>query len=365
MKALHSRPHAFAGPSQLETSDEAPYNHGMEYTRLGQTGLKVSRICLGTMMFGRWGNPDPDDCVRITERALGEGINFIDTANRYNWGESEEIVGKAVRGKRNDVVLATKVFMPGMSGVLDRGTSRRHIILQVEESLRKLGTDWIDLYQLHRNDKDTPIEESLGALTDLIRQGKVRYIGVSTGHASDPVELQWSAWRMVESLWVSDRKGYERYISTQPPYSMFSRDVEREIFPVCERFGFGAIVWSPLEGGWLAGRYRKGQPPPPDSRAANQTEFGHFVRENFTLDSERGQRRLEVVEELVKMAAELRVSLAAYATAWVLRHKAVSAAIVGPRVSSHLDSAFEALGVSLPVEHLARVDELVPPGERL
>src|SRR5215471_5214953 len=279
----------------------------MDYTRLGHSGLKVSRICIGTMMFGRWGNPDVDDCVRITKRALDEGINFIDTANRYNWGESEEIVGKAVRGMRDNVVIATKVFMPGQAGVLDRGTSRRHIMLQVEESLRRLQTDWIDLYQLHRHDKDTPIEETLAALTDCVRQGKVRYLGVSTGHASDPVELQWSGWRMVESLWVSERKGYERFIATQPPYSIFSRDVERDVFPVCERFGFGAIVWSPLEGGWLAGRYRRGQAPPPDSRGANETEFGLFVRDNFDLRSARGQRRLEVVEQLIQMAAELEV----------------------------------------------------------
>jgi aryl-alcohol dehydrogenase-like predicted oxidoreductase len=337
----------------------------MEYTRLGYSGLKVSRICLGTMMFGRWGNADPDDCVRIVKRGLDEGVNFIDTANRYNWGESEEIVGKAVRGNRENVVLATKVFMPGPAGVLDRGTSRRHIFLQIEESLRRLGTDWIDLYQLHRNDKDTPIEETLGALSDLVRQGKVRYLGVSTGHGSDPVELQWSGWRMVESLWVGERKGSERFISTQPPYSILSRDAERDIFPVCERFRFGAIVWSPLEGGWLAGRYRKGQPPPPDSRAANDTEFGHFVRDNFRLDSPRGQRRLAVVEELVRMADELGVSLAAYATAWVLRHPAVSAAIVGPRVIRHLDASFEALGVRIPDTHLARIDELVPPGTSL
>ena len=169
---------------------------------------------------------------------------------------------------------------------------------------------------------------------------------------------------MVESLWVGERRGYERFISTQPPYSIFAREVEREIFPVCERFEFGSIVWSPLEGGWLAGRYRKGQAPPPDSRAANETEFGMFVRENFTLDSARGQRRLEVVEELVRMAEELGVSMPAYATAWVLRHRAVSAAIVGPRVSRHLDACFEALGVKIPTEHLARIDELVPPGTR-
>src|SRR4030095_10734975 len=168
--------------------------------------------------------------------------------------------------------------MPGAGGGLDRGTSRRHIMLQVEESLRRMGTDWIDLYQRPRNDKATLIDETLGPWTERVRQGKVRYLGVSTGHASDPVELQWSGWRMVESLWVGERRGYARFISTQTPYSIFSRDVEREIFPVCERFGFGAIVWSPLEGGWLAGRYRKGQPPPPDLPAPNDNQFGMVLR---------------------------------------------------------------------------------------
>ena len=337
----------------------------MDYRRLGESGLKVSRLVLGTMMFGRWGNPDHADCERIIHRALDEGINCIDTANRYCWGESEEIVGKALRGRRDAVVIATKVFMPGPGGVLDRGTSRRQIFLQVEESLRRLGTDWIDLYQLHRNDHETPLEETLGALTDLVRQGKVRYLGVSTGHAADPVDFQFSGWRMIESLWISERRGFERFISTQPPYSIFSRDVERDVFPVCERFGFGAIVWSPLEGGWLAGRYRQGQPPPPDSRATNETEFGMFVRDNFDLSGERGQRRLAIVEELVNMADKAGVPLAAYATAWTLRHPAVTAAIIGPRRMQHLEGGLEALGVTIPDEHMARIDVLAPAGARL
>lgn len=337
----------------------------MEYKRLGHTGLKVSRLCLGTMVFGRWGNTDHHDCVRIMHRAFDEGINFVDTANRYAFGESEEIVGKGLRGRRNDIVVATKFFMPGPGGMLDRGTSRRHVFLQVEESLQRLGTDWIDLYQLHRNDPDTPVEETLGALSDLVRQGKVRYIGVSTGHAADPVDLQWTGWRMVESLWISQRRGCERFISTQPPYSIFSRDVERDIFPVCERFGFGAIVWSPLEGGWLGGRYRRGKEVPRDSRAANETEFGMFVRDNFDLASARGQRRLDAVEALVGLADQLGVSLAEYATAWVLRHPAVTAAIVGARVSAHLDSALAALRMTIPDEHLARIDQIVLPGTRL
>jgi len=337
----------------------------MDYKRLGDTGLKVSRICIGTMVFGRWGNTDHDDCVRIMHRAFDEGINFVDTANRYAFGESEEIVGKALRGRREHVVVATKVFMPGPGGVTDRGTSRRHIFQQVEDSLRKLGTDWIDLYQLHRNDRDTPVEETLSALTDLIHQGKIRYIGVSTGHAADPVDLQWPGWRMVQSLWISERRGFERFISTQPPYSIFSRDVERDIFPVCERFGFGAIVWSPLEGGWLGGRYRRGQEVPKDSRGANESEFGMFVRDNFKLDSERGQRRLEIVEELVGLAEAVGAPLAEYATAWVLRHPAVTSAIVGPRVMKHLDGALAALKVKIPDADLARIDQLVAPGTRL
>ena len=337
----------------------------MEYKRLGESGLKVSRLCLGTMVFGRWGNTDHDDCVRIMHRAFDEGINFVDTANRYGFGESEEIVGQGLRGRRNDVVVATKFFMPGPGGMLDRGTSRRHLLLQVEESLRRLGTDWIDLYQLHRHDAETPIEETLAALTDLVRQGKVRYIGVSTGHAADPVDLQWTGWRMVESLWISQRRGVERFISTQPPYSIFSRDVERDSFPVCSRFGFGAIVWSPLEGGWLGGRYRRGQEVPQDSRAANETEFGMFVRDHFDLASERGQRRLDAVEELLGFADQLGVPLAEYAMAWVLRHPAVTAAIVGARVSAHLDSALAALRITIPNEHLARIDQLIPPGTRL
>src|SRR6516225_12435236 len=168
----------------------------MDYANLGHSGLKVSRLCLGTMTLGRWGNQDRADCARIIRRALDEGVTFIDTANRYGMGESEEIVGKALEGRREEAVVATKVFMPGPGGVLDRGTSRRHVFLQVEESLRRLRTDWIDLYQLHRNDADTPLEETLGALSDLVRQGKVRYLGVSTGHAADPIDIQFTGWRM-------------------------------------------------------------------------------------------------------------------------------------------------------------------------
>jgi aryl-alcohol dehydrogenase-like predicted oxidoreductase len=334
----------------------------MDYVTLGHSGLKVSRLWLGTMMFGRWGNPDHAECARIVQRALDEGVNSIDTANRYAMGESEEILAEALGGRRHEVVLATKVFMPGPGGLLDRGTSRRHIMLQVEESLRRLGTDWIDLYQIHRNDPDTPLEETLGALTDCVRQGKVRYLGVSTGTLAESRSMYFGGWRMVESLWVSDRRHLERFVSTQPPYSIFVREMEREVFPVCRAHGFGAIVWSPLDGGWLAGRYRKGRPVPEDSRARNQTEFGAFVARQFDMTTARAARRLEIIETLAGMAEELGVPLARYATAWTLAHPAVTSAIIGPRVPRHLEEVLPAGELRLPAAHLERIDALVAPG---
>jgi aryl-alcohol dehydrogenase-like predicted oxidoreductase len=292
-------------------------------------------------------------------------VTLIDTANRYGMGESEDILGQALEGRREEAVLATKVFMPGPGGVLDRGLSRRHIFLQVEESLRRLRTDWIDLYQIHRNDKDTPLEETLGALTDLVRQGKVRYLGVSTGRLAESRSMHFGGWKMVESLWLSERRGLERFVSTQPPYSMLTREAEREIFPVCHAHGFGAIVWSPLEGGWLGGRYRKNAPVPEDSRARNQTEFGAFVASRFDMASAEGARRLEVVEALARLADEAGIPLARYALAWVLANPAVSSAIVGVREMRHLEEALRALDVRVPAEHQARIDALVAPGENV
>ncbi|HEV7735712.1 MAG TPA: aldo/keto reductase [Candidatus Binatia bacterium] len=337
----------------------------MEYARLGHSGLSVSRLCLGTMMFGRWGNPDHDDCARILNRALDEGITLIDTANRYGMGESEEIVGKALATRRDEAVLATKVFMPGPGGRLDRGTSRRHIMMQVEESLRRLRTDWIDVYQIHRNDPGTPLEETLSAMTDLVRQGKVRYLGVSTGNLADSHGMHFGGWKMVESLWISERRHLERFVSTQPPYSIFTREAEREIFPVCRAHGFGAIVWSPIEGGWLSGRYRKGQPPPDDSRARNQTEFGAFVAPQFDMTTPKALHRLELVETLAGLADEAGLPLSRYALAWTLANPAVTSAIIGPRVMRHLDDSLAAAGRKLPEEHLARIDELVTPGSNV
>jgi aryl-alcohol dehydrogenase-like predicted oxidoreductase len=252
--------------------------------------------------------------------------------------------------------------MPGPGGLLDRGTSRRHIMLQVEESLRRLGTDWIDLYQIHRNDKDTPIEETLSALTDCVRQGKVRYLGVSTGTLKESQSMYFGGWHMVESLWISDRRNFERFVSTQPPYSIFTREAEREIFPVCRKHGFGAIVWSPIEGGWLSGRYRKGKPAPTDSRAKNDTEFGAFVAPNFDLTTEKAARRLDAIEELVGMANELDATLARYATAWTLHQPAVTSAIIGVRIMSQLQDTLRAVDVKIPDAHMRRIDVLVTPG---
>src|SRR5947209_1300074 len=229
----------------------------MNYRKLGRTGLKVSPLCLGAMMFGRRGNDDHADCVRIIHRALDAGINFIDTADVYSSGESEEIVGQALRGRRDEVVLATKFHGPMGDDANARGNSRRWIMREVENSLRRLRTDWIDLYQVHRPDPSCDIDETLGALSDLIHQGKVRYVGSSTFPAHEIVEAQWAA----------ERRGRERFVCEQPPYSMLVRGIERDVLPVCERYGMGTIVWSPLAGGWLTGRYRKDRELPESRRA--------------------------------------------------------------------------------------------------
>ena len=230
----------------------------METRTLGRTGVRVSPLCLGAMMFGGWGNTDHDDCIRIIHRALDAGINFIDTADVYARGESEEIVGKALAGgRRDDVVLATKVHGTMGDDPNEFGNSRRWIIREVDNSLRRLKTDWIDLYQIHRPEVDTDIDETLGALTDLVRAGKVRYIGSSTFPASQIVEAQW----------VARDRGRERFVCEQPPYSMLVRGVEADVLPTASRYGMGVIPWSPLAGGWLTGRYRLGVDIPQSRRA--------------------------------------------------------------------------------------------------
>src|SRR5947209_1073295 len=228
----------------------------MDHRPLGRTGVSVSKLCLGAMMFGAWGEPDHDESIRIIHAALDAGINFVDTADVYSAGESEEIVAKALKGRRDSVVLATKFHGPMGDDPNMAGNSRRWIVQEVDNSLRRPGTDWIDLYQVHRPSPDCDIDETLGALSDLVHQGKVRAFGSSTFPAHEIVEAQW----------VAERRGRERFVCEQPPYSIFARGIEADVLPVCQRYGMGVIPWGPLNGGWLTGKYRRGEEPPAESR---------------------------------------------------------------------------------------------------
>ncbi|WP_226899538.1 aldo/keto reductase [Nonomuraea phyllanthi] len=321
-----------------------------EYRVLGRTGLKVSPLCLGAMMFGGWGESDPGESARIIGRALDAGINFIDTADVYSQGQSEEFVGQALAksGRRDDVVLATKVHGVMGEGPNQRGNSRRWIIQEVENSLRRLGTDWIDLYQIHRPDPGTDIEETLGALTDLVRQGKVRYIGSST----------FPAHQIVEAQWASERRSLERFVCEQPPYSLLVRGIEADVLPVIEKYGMGAIVWSPLAGGWLSGRYRKGRDLPRTPRAQR-------LPERYDLTREVNQRKLDAVEQLAVLAEQAGLTLVELALAFTIRHRAVTSAIIGPRTMEHLEGQLTAADVRLSDDVLERIDEIVPPGVTL
>jgi aryl-alcohol dehydrogenase-like predicted oxidoreductase len=315
---------------------------------LGSTGVKVSSLCLGAMMFGEWGNPDHDESMRIIHVALDAGINFIDTADVYSRGESEQIVGKALKGRRDHVVLATKVHGPMGDDPNEFGNSRRWIMKEVENSLRRLQTDWIDLYQIHRPEEDTNIDETLGALSDLVHQGKVRYIGSSTFPPSQIVEAQW----------VAEKRNRERFVCEQPPYSMLVRAVEAEVLPTCRRYGMGVVPWSPLAGGWLSGKWRKGQDAPDSSRAQR-------LPHRYDLSLPENQRKLDAVEELAKLAEEAGLTLIQLAIAFVLRHPAVTAPIIGPRTMVQLESQLAAADVQLSDEILDRIDEIVPPGVNL
>jgi aryl-alcohol dehydrogenase-like predicted oxidoreductase len=318
----------------------------MNYRTLGHTGTKVTPLCLGAMMFGDWGNSDHDESIRIIHRALDAGINFIDTADVYSRGESEEIVGKALAGGRRDhVVLATKVHGTMGDDPNEFGNSRRWIVREVENSLRRLGTDWIDLYQIHRPEPDTDIDQTLGALTDLVRAGKIRYIGSSTFPPSQIVEAQW----------VAERRGRERFVSEQPPYSMLIREVEKDVLPTAQRYGMGVIPWSPLAGGWLSGRYRLGQELPSSHRADR-------LPGRYDMSLPGNQRKLEAADALARLAEEAGLTLIEMALAFVIRHPAVTAAIIGPRTMEQLESQLTAAEVELSDDVLDRIDEIVPPG---
>jgi aryl-alcohol dehydrogenase-like predicted oxidoreductase len=318
----------------------------MEHRPLGRTGVSVSKFCLGAMMFGAWGNPDHDESIRIIHRALDAGVNFIDTADVYAQGESEEIVGKALtEGRRDEVVLATK-FHGAMGDDPNRqGSSRRWIIREVEDSLRRLNTDWIDLYQVHRPRTDTDVEETLGALSDLVHQGKVRYIGSSTFPASQIVEAQW----------VARDRHLQRFVTEQPPYSMLVRAVEADVLPTCARYGMGVMSYSPLAGGWLSGRWRKDTGQQPSSRAGR-------LPERFDLALPANQRKLDAVEQLAQLAEEAGITLIQLAIAFALNHPAVTAPIIGPRTMEQLEGQLAAADVVLDPAVLDRIDEIVPPG---
>jgi aryl-alcohol dehydrogenase-like predicted oxidoreductase len=312
----------------------------MQYRTLGRTGIKVSPYALGAMVLGASiGNPDHDDSIRVIHKALDAGINFIDTADAY--GDSEVVVGKALKGRRDSVVLATKFGRPVDDDPSHRGTSRRWIMTAVENSLRRLQTDYIDLYQVHRLDPSTDIEETLSALSDLIHSGKVRAIGSSTTPASDIIEAQW----------VAERRGLERFRTEQPPYSILSRGIEAEVLPIAQRYGMGILVWGPLAQGMLTGRARKGQ----------QTDLHRAAMMKVFSD----EQRLDAVERLIPLAAEAGLPMTHLAMAFAIAHPSVTSAIIGPHSIEQLDDLVAGFDVALTDEILDRIDEIVPPGTDL
>jgi len=321
----------------------------MRTRTLGGTGIKVSPYCLGAMMFGAWGNPDHEDSIRIIHAALDAGINFIDTADVYSAVESEEIVGQALRGRRDDVVLATKAHGAMGRDVNMQGNSRRWIVREVENSLRRLQTDYIDLYQMHRPDPDTDIDETLSALSDLVRSGKVRVIGSSTFPAEQIVEAQWAA----------ERRGHIRFRTEQPPYSIFVRGIESAVLPTCQKYGMGVITWSPLGGGWLTGKIT------PETGVDMTTSRAQRLPHRFDPSLPGNAAKLAAVDELVKLAAETGVPLTHMALAFVLAHPGVTSAIIGPRTMDQLVDLLDGAELELGDDILDRIDAIVPPGVTL
>jgi aryl-alcohol dehydrogenase-like predicted oxidoreductase len=321
----------------------------MDYRPLGRTGVSVSQMCLGAMMFGAFGNSDHDDVIKIIHRALDAGINFIDTADGYSAGESEVILGQALAGGRRDsVVLAVKFGVPFDGDPSHRGASRRWITEAVEGSLRRLQTDRIDLYQVGVPDRDTDIDETLSALSDLVHAGKIRSFGASKVPASEIVEAQWTA----------ERRGHERFRTEQPPYSMLTRAIEYDVLPTCLRHGMGVMAYSPLAGGWLSGRYRKGQVVSgPGSSARGRRFPGAYDSANPA-----NAAKLDAADALGALADEAGITLIQMAVAFATRHPAVTSAIIGPRTMEHLDAYLAADGIDLPSDLLDRIDEIVPPG---
>ncbi|WP_167046123.1 aldo/keto reductase [Salinibacterium sp. ZJ454] len=316
----------------------------MDYRLLGRTGVSVSPLALGAMMFGPWGNDDRDAAIRIIHRALDAGINFIDTADIYSGGVSEEIVGEALRGRRDDVVLATKFFSPMDDDLNHRGSSRRWIMQEVENSLRRLGTDYIDLYQVHRPNPNVDIEETLGAMTDLVRQGKVRYIGSSTFSGSEIVEAQWA----------SRERGLERFVTEQPPYSLLVRGIELDVLPAIQKYGMGSLSYSPLGGGWLSGSWSKDSAPTSPARKR--------LAARFDMSTPANRRKLEIVDGLAQVAEDAGLTMIELAIGFVINHPGITSAIIGPRTLEQLESQLPAVKVHLSTEILDRIDALAAPG---
>src|SRR3954452_13009128 len=320
----------------------------MEFRPLGRTGVRVSPLCLGAMMFAPWGNDDRDDSTRIIHRALDAGVNFVDTADVYSAGISEEIVGEALDGRRDEVFLATKFFMPMSQDDPNlRGGSRRWVIRAVEDSLRRLGTDYLDLYQVHRPSPDTDVDETLGALSDLVHQGKVRYLGSSSYSGSQIVEAQWTA----------RERGLERFRTEQPPYSMLVRGIELDVLPTAQRHGMGILTYSPLSGGWLSDNWSADSSPTSPARQRLAKRFDMSLLEN--------QRKLDTVQQLAQVADDAGLSMIELAIAFVVNHPAVTSAIIGPRTMDQLESQLRAADVVLDAAVLDRIDEIVKPGVNL
>lgn len=320
----------------------------MEMRVLGGTGVSVSKFCFGAGMFGYFGNSDEQECIRMVDTALDAGINYFDTSDVYSHGESETILGKALKGRRNKVVVATKFALPMDDNPNHGGTSRRWIMQEVERSLKRLDTDYIDLYQVHRPDITTNIDETLGALSDLIRQGKVRMIGTSTFPAE----------QIIEAHWCAERRGRERFWTEQPPYSLFARRIEADVLPVCQRYDMGVVVWSPLAQGWLTGKWRHGQKP-------NDTQRQNLQPHLYQMDRPDNQRKLDLIDGLDQIAGEAGISLMHMALAFVCAHPAVTSAIIGPRTPEQLAGLIEGADVTLDEATLDAIDELIPPGSNV
>jgi aryl-alcohol dehydrogenase-like predicted oxidoreductase len=328
----------------------------MEHRTLGGTGLRVSTHCLGTMMFGGRERSDVETGVAVIRRALDAGINFVDTADVYSSGESELILGEALEGRRDEVVLATKVHGQMGPDRNDQGNNRRWIAREVEASLTRLRTDRIDLYQIHRPEEQTDVEETLGALTDLQRQGKIRYFGSST----------FPGWQIVEAQWVAERRGLSRFRTEQPPYSILVRGTELDVLPVTQRYGMGVLVWSPLDRGWLTGRYRRERfDDDPKARAARSRQSGGAIAKQFDLSRPENDRKLDAVEGLAKVAAEAGISMTHQAIAFTLAHPGVTSAIIGPRTMEQLEDLLAGADVRLDGDTMDAIDAVVPPGTDL